>query len=474
MSVLRRRLLTLLAVAVVVGGACSSDEEGRASEAADGQDRTSGTSPPPVDAVLLPAEGPLQAGTYAVPGFIPLLSLELQDGWTVIGRAEGAVTLAYRFDPEGRELARLNLAEVSGAFDSPFIGPETMQQPAMQQARLRPLPSGGLEATLAALPGVEVSGRTRVEVAGVERTRFTARVGDLPAEAKEKCPQIPTGCVVAYDLPGAMAAIFPGGTAHDLTTFEVDGATYLAAVAAPSAGPPAGFEAAADAVIRSLSLDRPIELDPQASLALFADAIADPKLRPLGRSVTAPGSPASTFMAALDDDRLAQQLAGNTLPVRQADVAADRFTISGGPGSEEYDTFTFEGGRVAAFQVQGQPIADFVRAIAGASPLRIGPLQVTPLEVYRSFVSGRLWVPVRVVNGAEAVKLDGLIITHVAPDGTSRPSAPISDLEVAAHWDAPFTLLFDDAPLGGKLVFGGTIEGEPVDAAFELPAAKTT
>lgn len=174
-------------------------------------------------------------------------------------------------------------------------------------------------------------------------------------------------------------------------------------------------------------------------------------------------------MAALDDDRLAQQLAGNTLPVRQADVAAGRFTISGGSSSEEYDTFTFEGGRVATFHVQGQPIADFVGAIVDASPLRIGPLQVTPLEVYRSFVSGRLWVPVRVVNGAGTVRLDGLTITHVAPDGTSRPSAPVDDIEVPAHWDAPFTLLFDDAPLGGKLVFGGSLGGAAVDATFELP-----
>lgn len=468
----RRVPILVLAVVLAVTGACSSGDDAPGTETGGGG-ATSTTAPPaPVDAVLLPGEGPVQAGTYAVPGFVPLLTMDLEDGWTVIGRADGAVTLAYEFDPEGRELARLNIAEVTGTFDSPFIGPDTMQHPGLQQARVRALPGGGLEAALATLPGVAISDQADVEVAGVKGTRFTAKVGDLPAEAKEKCPQIPTGCVAAYDLPGPLAAVFPGGTTHDVTTFRSGGVTYFAAVAAPTAGPPAGFTDAAAAVIASLSVDRPVELDEAASLALFADAIADVNVRPLARSVTAPGSPAATFMAALDDDWTAQLLAGNTVPKREVEIEGGKLTVSGGPGTEVFDSFTFEDGRVATFNVQGKSIAGFVAAIDEPKPVRVGPLEVTPLEVYRSFASGRLWVPIRVVNGGETTALTGLTVTHVAADGTARPtSQPVSDLEVAAHWDAPFTLLFDDAPLGGKVVFGGTIGGERVDATIELPDA---
>jgi hypothetical protein len=463
-----RRCTAILLVALALMGACSSSDDGSAADTGGGPVST--TAPAAVDAVLLPAEGPLQAGTYAVPGFVPLLTMDLGEGWTVIGRSDGAVTLAYEFDPEGRELARLNIGEVTGTFDAPFVGPEIMQVPGLQQARVRPLPAGGLEAVLGKLPGVTVSDRADVEVAGVKGARFTTTVGELPAEAKEKCPQIPAGCVAAYDLPGPLAAIFPGGTTHEVTTFRAGAVTYVAAVAAPSAGPPAGFTAAAAAVIASLALDRPVKIAEAASLGLFADAIADVSLRPLARSITAPGSPAATFMAALDDDWTAQLLAGNTIPKRDVVIEDGTFTISGGPGTEVYESFTYEDGRVAAFNVQGKPIDDFVTPIEDAQPVRVGPLEVTPLEVYKSFASGRLWVPISVVNGAQAVALAGLTVTHVATDGTSRPtSQPVGDLEVAPHWNAPFTLTFDDAPLGGTLVFGGTIGGQAIDASIELP-----
>ena len=476
----RNHLVSLMIAAALalLSAGCSSGGDGDA----DGGAATSGgggsasattTAPKPVDAVLLPAEGPLQAGTYAVPGFEPLLTMDLGAGWTVVGRTGGAITLAYEFDPEGRELARLNIGEVTGTFAAPFVPPQTMQSPALQQAAVRPLPAGGLHAALRGLPGVTVTDPTEVELGAVQGRRFTVRVGDLPAEAKEKCPQIPAGCVAAYDLPGFLAAVFPGGTTHDITTFEFEGASYLAAVNAPlMTSAPAGFEDAAQAVIRSLSFDRPVALDEAAALTVYADAIADPVLRPLARSVAAPGSPAATFMAALDDDAAWQLLAGNELPKRTATIEGGGFTISGGPGSETYDAVTYDdAGRVASFQVQGKPIAEFVAAIDDAEPVRVGPLQITPLETYRSFVSGRLWVPARIVNGAQPVSVDGLTVTHVAADGTSRPTIDAFDgLEVAPHWDAPFTFLFADAPLGGKLVFGGTIGGQPVEATFTLPS----
>ena len=470
------RIPSILFVATVVltagcSGGGDADPRSEADDAA-GRASTSTTAAAPIQAVLLPAEGPLQAGTYAVPGFVPLLTMELGEGWTVIGRTGGAVTLAYEFDPQGRELARLNIAEVTGAFDIPFVDPDTMRTPALQQARVRPLPAGGLEAALRSLPAVTVTDPADVEVGGVKGTRFTARVGDLPVEGKEKCPQIPTGCVAAYDLPGALAAVFPGGTSHDLTTFRSGDVTYLAAVAAPAAGPPAGFEDAARGVIDSLSVERPVELDEAAALTLYTEAIADVELRPLARSVAAPGSPAATFMATLDDDWAWQLLAGNTLPKRQvANAGGGKVTISGGSGTEEYDTFTFDRGRVASFNVQGKPISDFVAAIEEVESVRVGPLQITPLEVYKSFASGRLWVPARVVNGTAPLSLRGLTVTHVAADGTSRPTfEPLGDLEVPSHWDAPFTFVFEEAPLGGKLVFGGTVGGAPVDATFELPS----
>ena len=100
----------------------------------------------------------------------------------------------------------------------------------------------------------------------------------------------------------------------------------------------------------------------------------------------------------------------------------------------------------------------------------MGPLQVTPLETYKSFASGMLWVPVRAVNGPAPADLSTLTVDHVAPDGTRRPTAfPFDGIVVAPHWDAPYTLLFEDAPLGGKLVFGGTVNGQAVDATVELP-----
>jgi hypothetical protein len=467
-----RAAALLLTASLVLLGACSSDTDEPPADTALGDAPTTTTAPKPVDAVLVPAEGPLQAGTYAVPGFDPLLSLELPEAWTVIVRNEGSLTLAYEFDPEGRELARLNIHEVPAAFDEPFIPIETMQVPSLQQARRRPLPRGGLAEALRTLPGVTLTEPVDVDVAGVDGRRFTARVGELPAEAKTICPQIPTGCVVAYDLPGGPAALFVGGTTHDLTTFEIGGTTYLAAVNAPSTGPPSGFEEAAQAVIRSLSVDRPVRLDATAVRGLFLDAIADPKLRPFARSATAPGSPAATFMAALADDYEAQTLAGNELPVRTVTTAGAKATITGGPATEEYDSFTDELGRVASFRVQGRPIAEFIAAVDTPVTLEVGPLRVTPLEVYRSFVSGRLWIPVRVVNGDAEVNLAGLVVTHVAADGTERPtSQPVGELVVPAFNDAPFTLLFEDAPLDGKLVFSGSIGGKPVEATFEIPAA---
>jgi hypothetical protein len=462
---------TLLALTLALAPACSNGGPA-GSEDADGAERGSTKTTaeaPAVAAVLLPAEGPLPAGTYAVPGFVPLLTMELEEGWTVIGRAEGAVTLAYEFDPEGTELARLNLAEVTGHFDAPFVEPETMMTPGLQQARVRPLPPGGLRATLSGLPGVEVGAPSPVEVGSLEGERFDVTVGDLPAEAKTTCPQIPSGCVAAYDLPGALAAVFPGGTAHDLTTLRKGETTYLAALNAPSTGPPAGFEAAAERVIESLSVDRRVELPAEAVRSLYVGAVADLELRPLARSVAAPGSPAATFMAALDDDRAVQLLLGNEVPKREVSEADGKMTVSDGRATETYESFTYEDGLLASFVVQGRPIDDFVAAIDSPKPVEVGPLEVTPLETYRSFVSGRLWVPVRVRNGAEAIVLQGFRVTHVSADGTERPSQPLDGLEVAAHWDAPFTLLFEDAPLGGTLVFSGTLAGQPVDAKFELP-----
>ena len=473
----RHQLLSfVLASALVLTAGCSSADDPDTDVASPGKGAgdapTSTTAPEPVDAVLLPAEGPLQAGTYAVPGFVPLLTMELGAGWTVVMRTGGSLTLAYEFDPEGRELARLNIGAVSGAFNEPFVAPDTMRTPGLQQAAVRPLPAGGLHEVLRGLPSMAVTDPVDVEVSSLEGQRFTARVGDLPAEAKQNCPQIPTGCIAAYDLPGHMAAVFPGGSAHDITTFESGDVTYLAAVNAPtSSAAPAGFEKAAQAVIRTLSVDRPVDLDEAAAVDLFAAGIADTELRPLARSVAAPGSPAETFMAALDDDAAWQLIAGNTLPKRQATIEGGTFTISGGPGSEVYDNITYEDGRVATFHVQGKPIEDYVAAIATPEPVRVGPLEITPLETYRSFVSGRLWVPARVVNGAAPVSLRGLTVSHVAADGSSRPTfEPLDALEVPAHWDAPFTFVFEDAPLGGKLVFGGAIGDRPVDATFELPS----
>lgn len=472
MNAPRHRFLCALLGLTVLVTACS--DNGGGDEASPVDDRAEQTteegSATKTDARLLPAQGPLQAGTYALVGLNPMPAVELPEGWTVIQRTPGSSVIAYGFDPEATEIARVSISMLGGVFDQPVIPQAEMASPAMQQSHVRPLPNGGLRAALDALPSTTVSDPEKVEVAGVEAERFSVEVAD-DEQVRSGCPDLPKGCVAAYDIPGALAAMFLGGTSHDITTFEHDGVAFVIEVVPPTDGAPEGFEAAASAVIDSLSFDD-VALDESASLETFSEAVAKPDTRDLGLGVTAATSPAHQFMRALSLDTLSQIYAGNEVPVAEIDRSGESFTVTfpNGPATT-YDDFEFESGLIKGFSVNGTSIDDYVESFDDEpEPITLGSVQIRPLVTYKSFASGRLWVPIHVTNGEGPADLSKLTVTHVGADGVRRQTmSPMSDLTVPPYWNAPFNLMFDAAPLGGKVVFGGEVGGSPIDVSFDLP-----
>lgn len=469
----QRRICALLACLFLAGGACSSDDPER-SAAGDGS--TSSTAPEPAEAraaTLVPSQGPLQAGTYASAAFDPLAVFDLGEGWTVQGHAEGVLSLAFDYDPNApEEAAFLTLGKVTGSFDVPFLSGDEVSNLLVQQSHVRPLPEGGVLETLGGLPGVTVGEVAEVDIAGVTGQRAVVDVGALPQEAVDACGG-PPGCVLGYDNPGPFFTVFVGGSESEVTTFEVEGATYALETVLPE-GSPTTAEALEDAeaiVVESLAFGAPVELDEQAVLDQWSAGLGDLAARPFALALTAPGSPARIHMSALYHDAVMASTLGQERPAGTSEPTEGGYVVSfEGIGEATFTDIDLEGGLVSSFTANGRPMAEHVADFDDDAAIDVGGLRATPLETYVSPANGTLWIPMLIEGGDETVDVSGLRLTHVADDGTERPmSTDLSGAVVLPHLTVPYVFLFADASLGGRLVVSGTVAGGAIAEEIELP-----
>jgi hypothetical protein len=464
---LRRLLIWLLLVGAVA--ACSGDDDTTESAPSSGSTRDADRAA--VEAALLPASGPMQAGTYASPAFDPMLTLTLERGWTVSSHIPGGLFLSYEDDPGATAISAVGISRVTGVYDTPFLTGDQVRDALQQQSHVRPIPDGDLIEALDALPGTTLEGRERVEVAGFEGTRFTLEIDDLP-EARQACPDgPPRGCFWAFDLPGLFGNLLSPGDVVDMTTFTIDDDIYVVSTATPADGPaPAGFEAAASGVIDSLAFGADVELDEDATLELFIAGLADSSARAFALAVTAPDSAARAAMSVLEADatRLAA-VGGPPAIAERTDNADGSITVAfpSIPGLT-FDDFEFENGLVSSYTANGVSIGER-SARFDEVDLVAGPLRLEGIGTYRSPSNGVLWVTFEVHNGSELVDATGVTATHVAPDGTETATSTPLDV-VPPFWSLPFTLQFPDAPSDGRIVFGGALAGQPLAAELVLPA----
>lgn len=467
-----RAVSALIAALVVVSGC--SDDDPIDNAAVERTTTTAVTVDAPADdpqpAQLLPAEGPLQAGWWASPAFDEIMTIELEDGWSVLDHSSGLV-LGFDVDPETGPSGALSFSVVRGVFADPLVpGEAVFASVPGQHALVRPLVDGDLAAHLASLPSTTVSEVEAVDVGGHEGERFTVSVGDLPPGAENVCQGSPGGCVLAYDNPGLFATAYLANTETTMMTLEL-GDDLVAIERTPPEGDAAAFEEAAGNVLDSLAFGGAVDIDEEAVKELFIAGVNDDFVVGRAVGVAAPGSPARAFIEALAIGGRSRVETGAE-PYSSDDLApSDGGRWEYASTGTVFDDFRFEDGLLADFTVDGEPIERFVGDLSDLPSIQVGTLELQPISTYRSVRSATLRVSLEVVNGDVAVDVSDVRAAMTSADGEVPSDTSLAGVVVPAFYDGPAEFFFPEAAVTpGVMHLRGTVDGEPIDVSVEIPA----